>query len=123
MIIEVATTIDTTTDFDTGIATYEAWVEWLDEWLLTAPEGMVWHHTRHCNVCVHDTNRTLDGSSDSQDKSEAGTELRRMTQNPMTLPKRYGVSCSPVNHFPNADSQPHCSSLSSVPSSILRESH
>ena len=64
MIIEVATTIDTTTDFDTGIATYEAWVEWLDEWLLTAPEGMVWHHTRHCNVCVHDTNRTLDGSSE-----------------------------------------------------------
>lgn len=39
-IIEIALTIETTSSFNEGIDTYDAWVNWLNAQLLTAPPGM-----------------------------------------------------------------------------------
>jgi len=40
-IVEVATTIEQETAFAEGIKVFEAWEDWMQDMLLTAPDGMV----------------------------------------------------------------------------------
>ena len=40
-IIEVATELELTTEFNTGIEVYQEWQDWMADMVLTAPDGLV----------------------------------------------------------------------------------